>query len=320
MIFDNTVMAGQIVIEQVEFRGRCGVTSEERARPQPLAVDLELGCETEQAGFSDDLRQTVDYAAVVHRIVAIGTGRETHLLEAMAEELLQVIFHEFQVHRIKLWLRKLHPPITSVTKSVGITIERTRLEQHMLRACPPPARFLSQQLHRLPKGTVLDVAAGRGRHTLFLSSLGYQVEAIDRDAEALALLLTSARSQNLAGVTTRTLDLEPPPPHAPSLGHTQYDAVVVFFYLHRPLFPHLRDALKPGGVLLYETFLIENHVRHHHPKRREFCLAQGELLDLTSGLRLLHYDEGLHEGTQDREPAYTAQLVAQKPFTSGTTI
>ncbi len=320
MISDNAVMAGRIVIERIEFRGRCGVTSEERARPQPLAVDLELDCEMAQAGVSDDLRQTVDYAAVVHRIVETGTGRETQLLETMAEELLLVIFHEFQVNRIQLWLRKLSPPITCVTRSVGITIERTRLEQQMLRACPQPATFLAQQLHRLPKGTVLDVAAGRGRHTLFLSSLGYQVEAIDRDAEALAQLLTTARSQNLAGVTTRTLDLEPPPPHAPSLGRARYDAILVFFYLNRPLFPHLRDALKPGGVLLYETFLIENHVQHHHPKRQEFCLAQGELLDLTSGLRVLHYDEGPHEGAHGGESMYTAQLVAQKPIHSGPTV
>lgn len=313
-------MAGQIVVERIEFRGRCGVTSEERARPQPLAVDLELDCEMGQAGLSDDLRQTVDYAAVVHRIVETGTDRETQLLETMAEQLLLVIFQEFPVDRIKLWLRKLSPPITHVTRSVGITIERTRLEQQMLRAHPPPAKFLGQQLHRLPTGTVLDVAAGRGRHTLFLASLGYHVEAIDRDEQALTELLASARSRNLTGVTTRTLDLEAPPLHAPSLGHRLYDAVLVFFYLSRPLFPHLLDALKPGGVLLYETFLMENHFQHHHPKRQEFCLAPGELLDLTSALRVLHYDEGPHEGAHGGESVFTAQLVAQKPFASGTTI
>ncbi|MFO0698141.1 MAG: dihydroneopterin aldolase [Nitrospira sp.] len=310
-------MADQIRIERLEFRGRCGVTNEERTRPQPLAVDLELDCRIERAGLSDDLRHTVDYATVVRRVMEIGTGRDAQLLEAIAEELLTVIFAEFPVDRIKLWLRKLHPPIPSITSSVGIILERTRLAQKVLRADLPPAKFLLQQLPRLTKGVVLDVAAGRGRHTLFLSSLGYQVEAIDRDEQALAQLLTAARSQQLTGVTTRILDLAQPPPHVPDLGKDKYDTILVFFYLARSIFPQLIHALKPGGVLVYETFLIDQHLHYQHPRRQEFCLGHGELLSLTSGLRVLHYDEGPHEGGRDGESVYTAQLVAQKPFTSG---
>lgn len=315
MIFDNAFMPDQIRIERLEFRARCGVTVEERARPQPLAVDLELDCRMDQAGLSDDLRHTIDYATVARRVVDVGTSREAQLLESIVEQLFAVIFVEFPVDRIKIWLRKLHPPIVHITTSVGITCERTRLAQQLLRADPHPARFLVQQLHRLPKGMVLDVAAGRGRHTLLLSSLGYQVEAIDRDEQALAQLVTEARSRHLADVTTRALDLESP--HPPCLGEDRYDAILVFLYLSRPIFPQLIRALKPGGVLVYETFLIDHHLRYQHPRRREFCLEQGELLNLTSGLRVLHYDEGLHDGTRDGESAYTAQLVAQKPFTSG---
>jgi dihydroneopterin aldolase len=309
-------MADHIRIERLEFRGRCGVTPEERARPQPLAVDIELGYRMDDAGVSDDLRHTIDYAAVARRIIEIGTDREAQLLESFAEQLVATLFAEFPVDRIKLWLRKLHPPIVHITSSVGITLERTRFAQLLLRADPHPARFLVQQLDRLPKGLILDVAAGSGRHTLFLSSLGYEVEAIDRDEQALAQLLTDARSKRLAGVTTRALDLESP--HPPDLGEERYDAILVFLYLHRPIFPHLIRALKPGGVLVYETFLIDHHLHYQHPRRREFCLGHGELLSFTSGLRILHYDEGLHEEARDGESAYTAQLVAQKPFTSGT--
>ncbi|MDH4153997.1 MAG: dihydroneopterin aldolase [Nitrospira sp.] len=308
-------MPDQIRIERLEFRARCGVTVEERARLQPLAVDLELDCRMDHAGLSDDLRYTIDYATVARRVVEIGTSREAQLLESIVEQLFVVIFSEFPVDRIKIWLRKLHPPIVHITTSVGITCERTRVAQTILRADPRPARFLVQQLHRLPKGTVLDVAAGRGRHTLFLSSLGYQVEAIDRDEQALAQLMTDARSRHLADITIQALDLESPPP--PTLGKDRYDAILVFLYLARPIFPPLIHALKPGGVLVYETFLIDHHLHYQHPRRREFCLGHGELLTLTSGLRVLHYDEGLHEGARDGESAYTAQLVAQKPFTPG---
>ena len=307
-------MGGHVVIEHLEFRGRCGVTPEERARPQPLAVDLELDCRLEAAGLSDDLSHTIDYAKVAQRVVDIGTVQEFQLLETLAERLLATLFDEFPIDQIKLWLRKLHPPISYVTRSVGINIERTRFAQHILRADPPPAQFLAQQLHRLPKGKVLDVAAGSGRHALFLASLGYQVEAIDRDKQAIAQLSASARIRHLTGISPRVLDLEPPPPQKPNLGHEAYDAILIFFYLHRPLFPSLIDALKPGGVLLYETFTIDNHVQRQHPKRREFCLAPCEILSLTPGLRILHYDEGLHDGTSRCESIYTAQLVAQKPF------
>lgn len=316
-IFDNDPMGGQLIIEQLEFRGRCGVTSEERARPQLLAVDLELDCRLTPAGRSDDLRHTVDYATVAARIVELGTSHESRLLEAMAERFLTALFDEFCVDRIKLWLRKLHPPITQVARSMGITVERTKLTQHLIRADPPPAHFLVRQLPRLPKGKILDVAAGTGRHALFLASLGYQVDAIDRDIQALAQLSSTAHARNLAGVTTQTVDLEPPSPHKPDLGQDAYDVILVFFYLTRPLFPHIIDALKPGGVLLYETFLIDNHLHYQHPRRKEFCLAHNELIDLTSDLRILHYDEGPHEGHRGVESTYTAQLVAQKPLPTG---
>lgn len=307
-------MSGHVVIERLEFRSRCGVTPEERARPQPLALDLELDCRLEAAGLSDDLVHTIDYAKVAQRVVDIGTAQESQLLETLAERLMAALFDEFPIDHIKLWLRKLHPPISNVTRSVGISIERTRLTQHILRADPPPARFLVQQLQRLPKGRVLDVASGSGRHALFLASLGYQVDAVDRDEQALARLSSGARIRHLTGISSRVLDLEQPT-QKPLLGHETYDAILIFFYLHRPLFPSLIDALKPGGMLLYETFTLENHVQRQHPKRREFCLTHSELLRLTSGLRILHYDEGLHEGTSESESVYTAQLVAQKSFT-----
>ncbi len=309
-------MGGYVVIERLEFRGRCGVTPEERVRPQPLAVDLELDCRLEAGGLSDDLGHTIDYATVAQRVVDIGTLQESQLLETLAERLLAQLFDEFPISRINLWLRKLHPPIPHVTRSVGINIERTRHAQQVLRAEPPPAQLLVQQLHRLPKGKVLDVASGSGRHALFLASLGYEVDAIDCDEQALAQLLSHAQTKHLTDISSRVLDLEPPPPQEPHLGHEAYDAILVFFYLHRPLFPSLIEALKPGGVLLYETFTVDNHLRRQHPKRREFCLTHSELLRLTSGLRILHYDEGLHDGTSESEPVYTAQLVAQKPFAS----
>lgn len=303
-------MAERIVIERLEFYGRCGVTEDERRKPQLIVVDLELDAAVESAALSDRLHETIDYARVAERIVALGTTLTCQLLETLAERLVGMLFTEFPADRVRIWIRKVHAPLAMVAGSVGIRFERTRSAPPSTQPMPLP--FLVEQQGRLPKGLILDVAAGRGRNTLYLLSQGSQVEAIDRDRDALSALEAAARTQHLSGLTTRVLDLEASADHPPSLGQRCYDAIVVCFYLHRPLFPMILDALKPNGILLYETFTIDNYFRHQHPRRWEFCLAQNELLRLTSSLRVLHYDEGEHDGGHGSGPCYTARLVAQK--------
>ena len=305
-------MAGKIIIERLEFQGRCGVTAEERRRPQPLAVDLELECQTEPAAASDDIRQAVDYAQVVDRIVEMATTQDCALLEHLAERVLTMLFAEFPIDRAKVWLRKLAPPLEQVTGSVGVQLERSRLTHRIQDMGPPPARFLTQQLHRLPRGTALDVAAGSGRNSLYLASHGFQVDAMDRDEQAMAQLAATTAQRNLLNLTVRTVDLERTTDERPEFPKQAYDVILVFFYLHRALFPALLESLKPNGVLIYETFTIDNYLRHRHPRRWEFCLAQNELLRLTSNLRLLSYDEGEHDGGHGPNSVYTAQLVAQQ--------
>ena len=305
-------MAGKIIIERLEFQGRCGVTAEERRRPQPLAVDLELECQTEPAAASDDIRQAVDYAQVADRIVEIATTQDCALLENLAERVLTMLFAEFPIDRAKVWVRKLAPPLEQVTGSVGVQLERSRLTHRIQDMGPPPARFLTQQLHRLPRGTALDVAAGSGRNSLYLASHGFQVDAMDSDEQAMAQLAATAAQRNLLNLTVRTVDLERTTDERPEFPKQAYDVILVFFYLHRALFPALLESLKPNGVLIYETFTIDNYLRHRHPRRWEFCLAQNELLRLTSNLRLLSYDEGEHDGDHGPNSVYTAQLVAQQ--------
>jgi SAM-dependent methyltransferase len=168
----------------------------------------------------------------------------------------------------------------------------------------------------LKKGTILDVAAGRGRNALFLASLGFSIDAIDRDERALGELADHAKERGLTELRVHLLDLESETVAESVLDSEQYndryDGVIVFFYLYRPLFPVIIRALKPGGVLVYETFLIDNHFHYQHPRRKEFCLEHNELLRLTQGLRVLHYEEGRHEEAKDSDMPFTARLVAQK--------
>src|ERR1041385_4104638 len=120
-------MRGKSIIERLEFQGRCGVTPADRRRPQPLAVDLELECQTQPAATSDDIRHAVDYAQVADRVIEIGATQPTALLETFAERLITMLFAEFPVEWAKIWVRKLAPPLEHVTGSVGVQLERSRL-------------------------------------------------------------------------------------------------------------------------------------------------------------------------------------------------
>ena len=102
-------MAYRVVIERLEFQGRCGVMPAERRRPQPLAIDLELDCEGTAAEAADQINKTVDYAQVTERIVELGETQDCALLETFTEQVLAMLFTEFPVAKVSLWLRKLAP-------------------------------------------------------------------------------------------------------------------------------------------------------------------------------------------------------------------
>lgn len=122
-----------------------------------------------------------------------------------------------------------------------------------------------------PDVTILDLAAGRGRHALFFAERGNKVLAVDRD---------TSRLPTHANIESMTADLEDGSPWP--LAGRQFGAAIVTNYLYRPLMPALLDALLPGGVLLYQTFM-EGNERFGKPNRPEYLLKDGELLDLVRG-------------------------------------
>lgn len=121
-----------------------------------------------------------------------------------------------------------------------------------------------------PGGTVLDLACGNGRHARFFAARGHRVIACDRDAVALAGMA------GVAGTETRHADLEDGSPWP--FADSQFDAVVVTNYLHRPLLPAIAAAVARGGVLLYETFVLGNE-RYGKPSNPRFLLRRDELLE-----------------------------------------
>ena len=132
------------------------------------------------------------------------------------------------------------------------------------------------------RGPVLDLACGGGRHTRLFVSRGHPVTAVDIDLRGVEDL------RGLADLVQADLENGGPWP----LGDRRFAAIIVTNYLHRPLFPALFDALEPGGVLLYETFMRGN-ARFGRPSAPAFLLANGELLDRVAGrLQVVAFEQG----------------------------
>jgi SAM-dependent methyltransferase len=148
----------------------------------------------------------------------------------------------------------------------------------------PSAWVLRFAARVAPGSRVLDVACGRGRHARLFAGQGCVVDAVDIDAEAGEALA------QVPGVRFLRADLEGGPwPYA----GRQFDAIVVTHYLHRPLLPLLAEALAPGGVLIYETFMV-GHERFGRPGNPAFLLRPRELLDAYGPmLAVLAFEEGV---------------------------
>jgi SAM-dependent methyltransferase len=147
-----------------------------------------------------------------------------------------------------------------------------------------------------PRGTVLDVACGSGRHLRWLQSQGFAVTGVDRDAAAVEPLSALGR--------VIVADIENAPWPLP--GET-FDAVIVTNYLWRPLLPAIVASVAVGGVLIYETFAVGNEA-FGKPSNPHFLLQPGELLWACATLQVVAYEDGLLGGP----PRRVQRIVARR--------
>lgn len=147
-----------------------------------------------------------------------------------------------------------------------------------------PSAWVARFAPLVPRGaSVLDVACGGGRHARLFAAQGCEVEAVDRDAAALEQL------QGVTGINAVAADLEQDV--WPYVGRG-FDAVVVTNYLYRPHFDALLASVKPGGMLIYETFMLGNE-RFGKPSNPAFLLEADELLQRLEGaFMVLAFEQG----------------------------
>ncbi len=164
-----------------------------------------------------------------------------------------------------------------------------------------PASFLVENVELIPRGRVLDLAMGRGRNALYLARLGFEVEGVDISREAVRQALELAEREGVS-IEAKVVDLE----NNYLIEEESYDAIICFNYLQRSLISEIKKGLRIGGVVIYETFIVDQ-IEFGRPRNPDYLLEYNELLDMFRDFRCLRYREGIIE---NRKAA--AGIVAQK--------
>ena len=146
----------------------------------------------------------------------------------------------------------------------------------------------------------LDIACGMGRHSKYLVSQGFDVDALDVSSVAIASL------QNIPNIDAKEVDFD-----TYILPKEKYDLIVCTYYLERRLFPQMIAALKPNGIILMETFL-HDEANEREPSNPAFMLNEGELeAYFDEKCELLHIPEWLDEDYKGFK-TMKASMVARK--------
>ncbi len=170
------------------------------------------------------------------------------------------------------------------------------------------AEFAGLLLDENLPGPVLDLACGDGHNGIYLAAKGLQVVCCDKSWDDLDKAgRTAAENGVRIGIWQVDLEVEGVNP----LPEAAFGAILVFRYLHRPLFPCIRKALNPGGILVYETFTDEQ-AQFGKPKNPDHLLRAGELPASFSDWLILHRFEGIRTDPMRA----IAQIVCRKPYSA----
>jgi SAM-dependent methyltransferase len=167
--------------------------------------------------------------------------------------------------------------------------DRRQIWEERYRAAEPgdAEPTVAEFMPLFPRGHALDVAAGNGRNSLALARAGIHVIAADLSSNAMNSLAKIARNEQVA-IEPVIADLEECFPFRPE----SFDVVLNISFLERGLVPTLKKVLRVGGLLLFDTFLIDQAAAGH-PRNPRYLLGHYELYDLLSDMELIRYREGI---------------------------
>jgi tellurite methyltransferase len=162
-----------------------------------------------------------------------------------------------------------------------------------------PIPFLADNVHLLPKGKVLDIAMGEGRNGVYLATQGFEVLGLDISEKGLEKAHNLAK-KNKVTIETKVVDLE-----SFTLEPNSYDVILCTYYMQKDLFKQFQSALKPGGMIVVETYNVD-YLKYAQFSRK-WALDTNEMLDIFKGLRVIRYQD-----YDDGKEAYSS-IIAQKP-------
>lgn len=177
--------------------------------------------------------------------------------------------------------------------------------------------YLTQITAAAKGGAVLDLACGSGRNGLYLLENDISVVFADNNPAALAQVqakLATHRYRDRERLASFwPVDFEQC--QASPFYDRKFAGIIVYRYLHRPLFEHIRQAVNPGGLVIYETFTVDQP-KFGRPRNPDFLLEHGELAGHFSDWSLLHSFEGVVAAGSGDIPQAVAQVVARRPYQS----
>jgi SAM-dependent methyltransferase len=190
---------------------------------------------------------------------------------------------------------------------VGALIEKwNRVYSGLNQESRPVAAVLAENDFLLPPtGAALDLACGLGGNAVFLAEHGLAVTAWDISSVAIDGLAAYALLRGL------TIDACQREITANSFKECRFDVIVVSRFLDRGLRDAIIDALKPDGLLFYQTFTREK-ASPEGPDNPEYLLGCSELPALFSPLRLVFYRDNGLIGEQQRGLRNEAQFIGRK--------
>jgi tellurite methyltransferase len=171
---------------------------------------------------------------------------------------------------------------------------------------PSASLVLEQNQYLLPsQGEALDLACGQGGNALLLAEKGLTVSAWDNSSIAIEQLTSRAQARSLS-IDAQVRDVAQNPPKQDSL-----DVIVISYFLDRALCPLLVKALRPSGLLFYQTY-CQQKVQLQGPRNPEFLLKNNELLSLFSPMNVRVYREEALLGDLEQGWRNQALLVAER--------
>lgn len=178
-----------------------------------------------------------------------------------------------------------------------------------------PNDFLRENAHLIPRGSVLCVADGEGRNSVFLATTGRDVSSVDISDVGVA------KTKKLATEKGVSVDAQVGDLADFDLGRNKWQGVISIFAhlpisLRQDLHRRVIDSLAPGGVVLLEAYTVDQIGRGTGgPQVPELLMSAESLSQEFAALEIIHLKElerEVVEGSGHTGLAAVVQLIARK--------